>query len=496
MYLEYEKVREMKLSELLKELDYQFIQGELDNEVTQIDYDSRCVKEGSLFVCIPGAKVDGHSFIKQVIQNGAKTIVVEHPVEYQQGITYIMVENARKALALLSCAFFHHPSREMTVIGLTGTKGKTTTSYMVASILEKAHQKVGIIGTIGSMINGELRKTKNTTPESFELQRLMREMVDAGCEYCVMEVSSQGLMLDRVTGIDFDIGVFTNLSPDHIGENEHHSFEHYMSCKKKLFQMCHIGLFNRDDDHYLDMIDQAKCQVKTYSIQQPSDLQASHIELYKDENILGVSFDTKGVIEASFQTNIPGKFSVYNSLVAIMICHLLHIDIPYIQEALKKVSVKGRVEIVPVPRPYTVLIDYAHNALSFDSILSTMSEYHPHRIYCVYGLGGHRDVHRRYDAGAIVAKYHAFSILTADNPRGESVHDICDNIIEGIEQENGEYIVIEDRQEAIHYALSHAQAGDVILCLGKGHEDYQILNDEPLPFSERQIIEEYFQEKD
>ena len=303
----------MKLSELLKELDYQFIQGELDNEVTQIDYDSRCVKEGSLFVCIPGAKVDGHSFIKQVIQNGAKTIVVEHPVEYQQGITYIMVENARKALALLSCAFFHHPSREMTVIGLTGTKGKTTTSYMVASILEKAHQKVGIIGTIGSMINGELRKTKNTTPESFELQRLMREMVDAGCEYCVMEVSSQGLMLDRVTGIDFDIGVFTNLSPDHIGENEHHSFEHYMSCKKKLFQMCRIGLFNRDDDHYLDMIDQAKCQIKTYSIQQPSDLQASHIELYKEENILGVTFDTKGAIEASFQTNIPGKFSVYNS---------------------------------------------------------------------------------------------------------------------------------------------------------------------------------------
>ncbi len=261
--MEYEKVREMKLSELLKELDYQFI-GELDNEVTQIDYDSRCVKEGSLFVCIPGAKVDGHSFIKQVIQNGAKTIVVEHPVEYQQGITYIMVENARKALALLSCAFFSHPSREMTVIGLTGTKGKTTTSYMVASILEKAHQKVGIIGTIGSMINGELRKTKNTTPESFELQRLMREMVDAGCEYCVMEVSSQGLMLDRVTGIDFDIGVFTIYLLDDIRENEHHSFEHYMSCKKKLFQMCRIGLFNRDDDHYSDMIDQ--CQIKTYSI--------------------------------------------------------------------------------------------------------------------------------------------------------------------------------------------------------------------------------------
>lgn len=209
-----------------------------------------------------------------------------------------------------------------------------------------------------------------------------------------------------------------------------------------------------------------------------------------------MTFDTNGVISASFQTNTPGKFSVYNSLVAIMICHLLDIDVPYIQEALKQVSVKGRVEMVPVPRPYTVFIDYAHNALSFDSILSTMSEYHPHRIYCVYGLGGHRDVHRRYGAGEIVAKYHAFSILTADNPRGESVQKICQDIIEGINKENGEYIVIEDRQQAIHYALEHAEAHDIILCLGKGHEDYQILDEEPLPFSERQIIEEYFQQED
>ena len=210
----------MKLNELLDEMNYQFIQGHLDEEVSQIDYDSRAVQSGSLFVCIPGAKVDGHSFIDQVIQKGAKVIVIEHPVEYQEGITYLLVDNARKALALLSCAFFHHPSRQMKVIGITGTKGKTTTSYIV---------------------NGEFRKTKNTTPESFELQKLMHEMVEAGCEYCVMEVSSQGLMLDRVTGIDFDIGVFTNLSPDHIGENEHRSFEHYMSCKKQLANFLKIS---------------------------------------------------------------------------------------------------------------------------------------------------------------------------------------------------------------------------------------------------------------
>lgn len=483
----------MKLKQLLKEIQYQSVCGTLEQDITQIDYNSQHVQEGSLFVCVQGANVDGHQFIPQAILQGARAIIIEHEVDYQQGITYVMVEDARYALALLSCAFFDHPSRKMTVIGLTGTKGKTTTSYMVGSILEKAHQKVGIIGTIGSVICGKWQKTKNTTPESFELQKLMSEMVEKGCEYCVMEVSSQGLMLHRVAGIDFDIGVFTNLSPDHIGEHEHHSFEHYMACKQKLFQMCRIGLFNKDDEHYDDMIQQATCQIYTYSLQKDSDLQALHVKLYQKQGTLGVTFDTQGMVTSAFQTAIPGKFSVYNSLVAIMICHLLNIELSYIQDALQQVCVKGRVEIVPTPNLYTVLIDYAHNALSFDSILSTMSEYQPHRIYCVYGLGGHRDKHRRYDAGEIVAKYHAFSILTADNPRGEKVEEICQDIIRGIEKENGDYIVITDRKEAIHYALSHAQQGDVILCLGKGHEDYQILDKEPLPFSERQIIEEYFQ---
>lgn len=482
----------MKLKQLLKEIDYNLVQGSLDQEVSQIDYDSRTVKENSLFVCIPGAKVDGHSFISQVIASKAKTIVIEHDVEYQPGITYIKVKDARHTLALLSCAFFDHPSRKMTVIGITGTKGKTTTSYMVESILEKAGKKVGIIGTIGSIVNGVFKKTKNTTPESFELQKLMYEMVESGCQYCVMEVSSQGLMLNRVAGIDFDYGIFTNLSPDHIGEHEHHSFEHYMDCKKILFKMCKVGILNKDDKHYPDMIDGATCKIVTYSIQNTSDLQASHIELAKRQGALGVSFDTIGVLNGHFIADIPGKFSVYNSLVAIMICHLLNIDKTYIQEALLKVRVKGRVEIVDVPKDYTVIIDYAHNALSFDSILSTIQQYNPQRMICVYGAGGHRDVKRRYDVGEIVAKYHAYSILTADNPRGESVKQICEDIIQGIDRASGQYTVIEDRKEAICYALDIARAGDVILCLGKGHEDYQILDKEPLPFSEKQIIQDYF----
>ena len=483
----------MQLKQLLKEIDYKLLSGSLDVEVSQIDYDSRQVVNHSLFVCIPGAKVDRHSFIEQVINKGAKVVVVEREVEYQEGVTYIQVKEARLALALLSCAFFDHPSRKMTVIGLTGTKGKTTTSYMVQSILEKAGEKVGIIGTIGSIVNGEIRQTKNTTPESFELQKLMYEMVEGGTQYCVMEVSSQGLMLNRVAGIDFDYGVFTNLSPDHIGENEHRDFEHYMECKKLLFKMCKVGLFNKDDEHFEDMIKDATCQIKTYSIKKDSDLKASHIQLSNGQGTLGVKFDTNGLINATFETDIPGHFSVYNSLVAIMICALNKIQVSYIQEALKQVRVRGRVEIVPVHQEYTVMIDYAHNALSFESLIKTIQAYNPHRIICVYGAGGHRDHKRRYEAGEIVAKYNAFSILTADNPRGESIKDICDMIITGIDKYNGEYVVIEDRKEAIHYALQHAEPKDVILCLGKGHETYQIIDKEPLPFSEREIIEQYFQ---
>ena len=441
-------VIEMQLKELLKEIQYELLNGTLDIEVSQIDYDSRQVVEGSLFVCIPGAKVDGHTFIEQVINKGAKVIVVEKDVPYQEGVTYIQVEDARYALALLSCAFFDHPSRKMCVIGITGTKGKTTTSYMMESILKNANKKVGIIGTIGSLINGQLKKTKNTTPESFELQRLMNEMVEAGCEYCVMEVSSQGLMLNRVAGIEFDFGIFTNLSPDHIGENEHRDFNHYMSCKKKLFEMCRVGIFNKDDGHFEDMTKDCQCEVYTYSINNPSDLQASDIELYKGQGTLGVEFQTHGMLNATFHTNIPGRFSVYNSLVAIMVCHLVDIEETYIQTALKQVRVRGRVEIVPTPNDYTVLIDYAHNALSFQSILETISEYKPHHMICVYGAGGHRDHKRRYEAGEIVAKFNAFSVLTADNPRGEKIKDICDYIIEGVNRYNGDYIVIEDRERS------------------------------------------------
>ena len=482
----------MLLERLLDECEYELLQGTLDREITQIDYDSRKVIPGSLFVCISGANVDGHGFIDQVIEKGATTIVCTKDVRIQEEMTYIKVEDARIALALLSCAFFNHPSRKMTVIGITGTKGKTTTSYMVESILEKANKKVGIIGTIGSIVNGEYHKTKNTTPESFELQRLMNEMVESGCEYCVMEVSSQGLMLHRVEGIDFDYGIFTNLAPDHISEYEHHSFEDYMNCKKMLFQKCKIGIFNKDDDHYQDMIDGATCQIYTYSFNKQSDLYASHIVFIRNHDELGISFLAHGFINSSFHINIPGEFNVYNALVAIMLCYFFQIDIHAIKMALENIHIRGRLEIVPIHQDYIVMIDYAHNPLSVESLLKTILQYFHHHIICVYGVGGLRDKQRRYDIGRIVAKYHAKSILTADNPRGENVLKICEDIVLGIQKMHGEYIIIEDREKAIYYALDIAFKDDIILCLGKGHEDYQIMDTQPLYFNERQIIENYF----
>lgn len=484
------------LKDLLKKIDYQLLQGDLEQDITDICYHTKEIKEKCLFVCIQGVVNDGHDYIIQAIHKGATVIVVDRQVDMIEGITYIKVPHTREALALLSCAYFDYPSQKMTVIGITGTKGKTSTSYMIASVLEAAGYRAGIIGTIGYMINGKLEKTKNTTPESYEIQKIMSQMVAAGCQYCVMEVSSQGLKLHRVDGIQFDYGIFTNLSSDHISSYEHHSFEEYLACKRLLFQMCCVGLFNKDDEHYDNMIQEVHCHIQTYSIHQDSDLKAHHISYYQDVHQLGMIFQTSGQVQQIFQINMPGYFSIYNALVTILLCQNLSIPINIVKQALQKIMIPGRMEIIPISENYTVIIDYAHNALSYENLLQTILQYRPHRIICVYGAGGHRDHQRRYDVGKIVAKYNAFSILTADNPRGESVQKICDDIIQGIHSEKGKYRVIENRQEAIYYALSHAQDGDFILCLGKGHEDYQTMNQTPLPFSERKIILDFFHKDD
>ncbi|WP_167956923.1 UDP-N-acetylmuramoyl-L-alanyl-D-glutamate--2,6-diaminopimelate ligase [Anaerosporobacter faecicola] len=481
----------MQVRNLLEKIDFQLLKGNLEEEVTDIIYDSRKVTKGVAFVCISGTTVDAHRFIPDAIAKGATVIIVEKEVEIHEAVTVIRVTSARRALAFMSAALFDYPAEKMVTIGLTGTKGKTTTTYMIQKMLEEAGKKVGVIGTIGAVINGEKVKTENTTPESYELHSLFHKMVDAGCEYVVMEVSSQGLKMDRVAGINFDYGVFTNFSADHIGPNEHANMEEYLACKSLLFRQCKVGVINCDDASAEGVLNNHTCEVKTFGFNEGADLRASNIDFLMMHGHLGISFDVCGMLDAHVETNIPGRFSSYNSMVALMIGTLIGLSKEIMLDALANITVRGRAEIVKVSDDFIVMIDYAHNAVSVESLLTTVSEYDPKRIICVYGCGGNRSKLRRYDMGELCGRMADLSILTCDNPRDEEVAAINEDIKVGLARSNGKFIEIEDRTEAIHYALDHAQKGDIIILIGKGHEEYQEINGVKHYYNEREVIEDY-----
>ena len=486
----------MKLAEICEELTYTCLQGEMEKEISDIIYDSRKVEKDTVFVCMVGAVVDGHDFVEDAVKKGASALVVEHSVEVDipESCTVLQVEDARYALAIMSAAFFGHPDRELTTIGLTGTKGKTTTTYMIKSVLEEAGRKVGLIGTIGAMIGEEHLPSKNTTPESYELHRMFAAMVEAGCEYVVMEVSSQGLKLDRTAGILFDYGIFTNLSPDHIGPAEHASFEEYMECKSLLFRQCRIGIVNADDEHVEGILKGHTCEVKTFSAEKEADLMASDIGFINEDGKLGMHFKVSGCMDCQAKVHIPGRFSVYNSMVTMLVCHLAGISDEAILEGLSKVQVKGRVEMLPVSKDYTLIIDYAHNEVSTRSVLTTLMEYHPKRLICVYGGGGNRSKLRRYDMGEVTGEMADLCVLTCDNPRDEEIRDINNDIKVGLARSNGKYIEIDDRKEAIAYCMKNAKPGDMIVLLGKGHEDYQEIKGVKYHFDEREAVAEILDE--
>ena len=406
----------------------------------------------------------------------------------------LKVASARLALALMSAALFDHPARKLVTIGLTGTKGKTTTTYMIKKVLEMAGKKVGLIGTIGAMIGEEHLPSKNTTPESYELHRMFAAMVEAGCEYVVMEVSSQGLKLDRTAGILFDYGIFTNLSPDHIGPAEHASFEEYMECKSLLFRQCRIGIVNADDEHVDGILKGHTCEVKTFSAEREADLMASDIGFINEDGKLGMHFKVSGCMDCEAKVHIPGRFSVYNSMVTMLVCHLAGISDEAILEGLSKVQVKGRVEMLLVSKDYTLIIDYAHNEVSTRSVLTTLMEYHPKRLICVYGGGGNRSKLRRYDMGEVTGEMADLCVLTCDNPRDEEIRDINNDIKVGLARSNGKYIEIDDRKEAIAYCMKNAKPGDMIVLLGKGHEDYQEIKGVKYHFDEREAVAEILDE--
>ncbi len=487
----------MKVDNICSGLRYRCLTGSMETEVKDIVYDSRKIVEGVMFVCLTGARTDGHDYIPDAIQKGASAIVIEREDAAGQipaHITTLFVPSTREALAHMSAAFFDYPARKLITIGVTGTNGKTTTTHIIRSVLENSGKKTGLIGSNGAVIGDKHIPLKNTTPESYELHNLFHQMVDAGCEYVVMEVSSQALKLGRTAGIQFDYGVFTNLSADHIGPDEHDSFEEYLSCKSLLFRQCRQGVFNADDSHYKDVLQGHTCKVTTFCTAADADLTAYHIENINIDGRLGMQFQVSGLLEGEYQIFLPGQFSVYNALAALSVCRLAGIAPDTIRIGLKQASVKGRMELLPVSKEYSMLIDYAHNRVSTENALTALQQYHPRRLVCVYGCGGNRSKLRRYDMGEITGKYADLCILTCDNPRLEELHDINEDIKVGLQKSGGRYIEIDDRKEAIAYSMSHAQSGDIILLLGKGHEDYQEIKGKKYHFDEREVVVQILQE--
>ncbi|WP_394922312.1 UDP-N-acetylmuramoyl-L-alanyl-D-glutamate--2,6-diaminopimelate ligase [uncultured Robinsoniella sp.] len=484
----------MKLAQLLERVEYQCTQGDIQREVTQVVNDSRKVTEGSLFICIKGAVSDGHKYAGEVVEKGAKVLVAEDKITAPEDVTVIQVADTRYAMALIAAAYYGHPAEELKVIGITGTKGKTTTTYMVKSILESAGHKVGLIGTIEAIIGDEVIPAANTTPESTLVQEYFRRMADAGCDCVVMEVSSQGLMLHRTAGFTFEIGIFTNIEPDHIGPAEHESFEDYLKCKAMLFKQCKLGIFNADDDHLDQILEGHTCEVETYGFSEKADLRATGTKLVSKPGYLGIAYHVNGLMDFDVEIDIPGKFSVYNSLTAIAICRHFGVKEEDIVDALGKAKVKGRIEMIKVSDAFTLMIDYAHNAMSLESLLSTLKEYHPKRLVCVFGCGGNRAKSRRYEMGEVSGRLADFTIITSDNPRFEKPEDILADIETGISKTGGEFIKITDRKEAIAYAIHHGMPGDVIVLAGKGHEDYQEIEGKKYPMDERILIREILEE--
>lgn len=486
----------MRLSQLIDELEYELVQGDIEIEVNNIHNDSRKVCKGDLFFCISGAVSDGHNYAQDVASKGAAVIVVEKDIVVDKNVTVIKVKSTRYAMGIISSKFYGEPSKKLKVIGITGTKGKTTTTYMIREMLISAGISTGLIGTIEILDGKNKIPAKNTTPESILLHSHLKDMVDNGLQAVVMEVSSQGLMLDRVAGVDFDYGIFTNLSKDHIGPNEHSSFEEYMMWKAKLFTLCKVGIFNTDDEYAPYMINNSSCEKVTYSLKGLGHYQASDLELYSNKGVLGIQYQLTGRLEGRIIVDMPGEFTVYNSLAAIAVADLMKVSLDKIKNILEDIKVRGRVELIPISDKFTILIDYAHNAMALESLLKALKAYEPTRLVSLFGCGGNRSKDRRFEMGEVSGNMADFTVITSDNPRDEEPLDIMEDIKTGISRTIGEYIAISDRKEAIRFTIMNAKPGDVIVLAGKGHEDYQEIHGVKHHMDERDLIREILEEED
>ena len=489
----------MELEKILLGLENLKVKGDLNIQINSVSSDSREIKQNSMFVCIEGFEVDGHQYIEDAINKGATAIVFQENqskklkgVNIPEGVTIISAPDTRLALAIIGCNFYKNPSKKFKLVGVTGTKGKTTTTFMIKNILEKQGKKVGLIGTIAIYIGDKkLEDSDRTTPESIRLQEIFNQMIEEKVDVVVMEVSSQSLKLNRVAGCDFDIGVFTNFSQDHISAKEHESMEDYFNSKLKLFDMCKIGYVNADDLYGVKVKKLANCEIETYGIDNYANL------LAKDITITNSYVDFKAKLadrNERVKTGIPGRFSVYNSLAAICVAKKLGAGPEEIKEALLEVRVPGRSELVNNKKELTIMIDYAHSPESLENILSAVKEYTRGRVISVFGCGGDRDTSKRPLMGAISGRIADFTIITSDNPRTEKPEDIIKEIEKGMKKTKGNYEVIVDRHDAIKYAISKANKKDIIVLAGKGHEPYQEINGKKYDFDERVIVNEIIDE--
>lgn len=481
----------MILKKLIEGLEIISVHGSLDLEIENIAYDSRKAKSGSLFVCIEGFMTDGHKFFSSAVENGARAFLVQKEVSVPEGVTVIKVKDTRFALAFLSDRLFDHPSGKFKLIGVTGTKGKTTITHMIKSILEASGQIVGLVGTLGSRIGEQAIHTERTTPESYDLQALFAEMADKRVDSTVMEVSSQGLELHRVSCCEYNVGVFTNLTQDHISPNEHSSMEEYFNAKLKLFSMCKTGLVNVDSRYGEEVVRKAPCKLFTYGIDNEADIKAENIIAHQDS----VEFEAVTPWgRQNVKVSIPGKFSIYNSLAAIGVSCIMGVPFESIARGLENVTVPGRAEVIATGQKYTVITDYAHTPDSLENILNTFKVYAEGRLISLFGCGGDRDRSKRPLMGEISGRIADFTIITSDNPRTEEPQAIIDEIEAGMQKTQGKYLKIMDRREAIKYALKNAQPKDIIILAGKGHETYQMFKDKTIHFDEREVVREILDE--
>ena len=488
----------MKLSDLLVGIENLKARGNLDKDIKKVVCNSNDVEAGDLFVAIKGFEEDGHEFVNDAIKKGAVAVLVEEGCNYKSfkvksDTVVVMAKNTREALAIVSCNYYKNPSKKLKLIGITGTKGKTTTSYMIKEILEKAGKKVGLIGTLETVINGKkIKENDRTTPESLELQEMLGKMVKEKVEIAVIEVSSQSLKLHRVTGCNFDIVIFTNFSKDHISKIEHPTMEDYLQSKLKLFEMCNVGIVNNDD------VQGAKISrlfpnssITTFGIDNHADVMARDVTVTNTYADFKVKLTDKN---ERVKVGIPGRFSIYNALVAICVAKRFEISPDIIKEALLEVRVPGRSEMIDNKAEIPIMIDYAHTPESLESILKTVKIYTKGRVILVFGCGGNRDKTKRPIMGEIAGRVADYTFITTDNSRDEEPEEIANQIEEGIKKTKGKYSIELDRKEAIKEAIKMSSKADIVVIAGKGHEMYQEIKGKKNPFDERKIVREIIDE--